>query len=156
MMPGENASPYVDHSKCQDCAECCKKFAVYYPKDAAPSEIQNMILISYRAGVDIQIHESDAGYYLVYNHACKHLKKSKGKWYCRVYGTKTRPAVCALYPYADTTKEHCPHLLDEPQEDQPTEAQYEGAYSRSVDDQQEDGINDPLDAEKDESGNGFW
>lgn len=107
-----NLSENIDPANCEKCGgQCCKYFGIWYSDDCDPvviSEAQRIMSLK-NIGLYCEIiHEdSNKGFWLRINDVCKFLGKN-GK--CKIYDSPSRPLLCRLFPYSNSTKTDCPHI----------------------------------------------
>lgn len=107
-----NNSPRINPESCRECGECCKNFMLWYPGGLPRPVYDEMIRIKYMKGVKVHFEPGDGGNWLVFDHPCEFLDGDEEHGYqCAIYDKPERPTICALFPYPDTTKDQCPHLI---------------------------------------------
>lgn len=107
-----NTSPRVDPVNCRTCGQCCKTFRLWYPDGLPREKYDEMIRIVYSIDIKARIIRVQGGNWLQFDHPCAYLKFEAGKYSCELYDDPCRPSICAIYPYAETTRDDCPHLIE--------------------------------------------
>lgn len=99
---------------CRTCAACCKQFPFYDHNDDGLVDRIKLLKTD-----KIIVEESDFAtqdgkrlFRIVLDIPCSALKFKNGKYYCKLYGKKSRPRMCSEYPYeiTDWERKHCKGL----------------------------------------------
>lgn len=111
-----NLSEREISEKCKGCGKCCKEFSTWYPYPSdypsamRHSELIRILMLS-ELGDKLKYEEHEKGIKLIYPFPCQYLAEDNT---CMIYDLESRPLLCRVYPYYHTTKEECPHTLDDP------------------------------------------
>ncbi len=101
-------------SACRTCAMCCRVFT-FYDHNAEGFVDRVGLLKTKKIKIEktqLKTRQGRALYRIVLDIPCSALIRKKGKYYCKLYGTKKRPQMCDEYPYnvTDWERKYCKGL----------------------------------------------
>lgn len=107
-----NESRNVDPANCEKCGgQCCKYYELWYDdslSELAKSEMHRIQHLEHVGKyVEIIRDNVDRGYRVRFNDRCDYLREDNT---CAIHESPDRPLLCRLFPYANSTKQDCPHI----------------------------------------------
>lgn len=98
-MDEHQKSFLVDSEICQACANCCKTLRIWVPDSGDILERLRMLDTDLITAKREQLRDGSSTVVFVdLNIPCKHLGEKNGKYFCKIWDSPEKPALCRNYP----------------------------------------------------------